>query len=33
MARNTERRGKREMHTLGPGISQGSLKNMENETC
>ena len=31
MARNTEKRGKREMHTVGPGIWLQKLKNMENK--
>ena len=33
MARNTEKRGKCEMHTLGPGIWRETLKNVENEKC
>ena len=33
MARNTEKRGKCELHTLGPGTWRETLKNVENEKC
>jgi hypothetical protein len=29
----TEKRGKWEMNTLGPGLWQETLKNVENEKC
>ena len=31
MARNTEKSAKCETHTLGPGIWQGTVKNVKNE--
>jgi hypothetical protein len=31
MARNTEKHGKYEMHTLGNGTWRETLKNVENE--
>ena len=31
MAGNTQKRGKLEMHTVGPGISLSKLKIMEND--
>ena len=31
MARNTEKRAKCEMHTVGPGIWQDTLKYVKNE--
>ena len=31
MARNTEKREKREMHTEGPGILRENSKNEQNE--
>ena len=33
MARNTEKRGKCELHTLGPGTWRETLKKVENEKC
>ena len=33
MVRNAQKRGKREMHTVGPGIWRETLKIMENEKC
>ena len=33
MVRNAQKRGKREMHTVGPGIWQETFKNMECEKC
>ena len=32
MARNTEKRGKRETHTVGREIWRETLKNVENKT-
>ena len=31
MARNTQKRGNWEMHTVGPGVWRETLKNMKNE--
>ena len=31
MARNTEKRSKRETHTISPGICQETVKNVNNE--
>ena len=33
MVRNAQKRRKREMHTVGPGIWRETLKIMENEKC
>ena len=33
MARNTEKREKFKMHTVGPGILKKKLKNVDNEKC
>ena len=33
MVRNIEKRGKWEMDTLGSGIGQETLQNIENEKC
>ena len=33
MARNTEKRGKCEMHTSGPGPQRETMKNVENWKC
>ena len=33
MAGNTEKRGKREMHTVGPGIWEDILRIVKNEQC
>ena len=33
IARNTQKRGKLEMNTVGPGIWQKTLKNEQNKEC
>ena len=33
MARNTEKRGKCEIYTSGPGTQRETTKNVENEKC
>ena len=33
MARNTEKCGKLETHTVGPGKGRETVKNMKNEKC
>ena len=33
MARNIEKRAKRETHTVGPGLCQRTVKYVQNEKC